>query len=167
MREVAVDMLLLRGEAEGLALLDGAALAARDLERELAVQQEDVFLRALAVTAAPVGAAGGDVDAVDLDDAVVRDGKAGPDAVLAGHVLRRREAVDIDEIRVLRRRLREIRKLHAQAAHDLAEDADGWIGVPLFDGREHALAHAGLLRDDVEAHALGLADAVEIDGDIV
>lgn len=41
------------------------------------------------------------------------------------------------------------------------------LAAPLLDGRKHALAHARLLRHHIEAHALGLADVVEVDGDIV
>ena len=52
-------------------------------------------------------------------------------------------------------------------AHDLDEHADGRIGRPLLDGRKHALAHARLLRHRIEAHTLGLADVIEVDGDIV
>ena len=92
---------------------------------------------------------------------------AAADADIAGHILRRRDIFDVDEVRVSHRRLCEVGKLDAQPAENLVNHADGRVRRAALDAREHALAHARLLRDNIEAHALGLADAVEIDGDVV
>ncbi len=89
---IAVDVLLFRREAEGLLRFDRVDLLVGELKRELALQDEHILLRPLAMAATAVGTARLDVDAVDLDDMIVRNREAGPDAVLARDILRRRPA---------------------------------------------------------------------------
>lgn len=150
---VAVDVHLVGFELVRLLPCDALNVTAA-LDRQHAVRDGQVFARVFAVCAAHILAARLNVDAVDLDQTGVLIRKAGPDAVLSLDLLGRNHFLRLHQTEILARGFDQPLKLDAQAARDFSQHAEGRVRRSLFDLREHALAHAGLLgrlRNNVKA----------------